>query len=140
MQKFGLFPFRSPLLRKFIFVSFPPGTEMFHFPGCASCYVIQQDHRGLLCGVSPFGDLRIKGCYTPPRSLSQLCHVLLRLLKSRHPPYALKFPVKKFINHSILCLQQNIIFVFHKHSYRPLDLNVSSVPAEKTTYFTGTGY
>ena len=34
-EGFGLFPFRSPLLRKFLLVSFPPGTEMFHFPGCA---------------------------------------------------------------------------------------------------------
>ena len=35
MRKFGLLPFRSPLLRKYIFVSVPPGTEMFHFPGFA---------------------------------------------------------------------------------------------------------
>ena len=58
-----------------------------------------RDRRGLLDGVSPFGNLRIKGCYAPPRSLSQLRYVLHRLLKSRHPPYALKFPVKKFTNH-----------------------------------------
>ena len=32
---FGLFPFRSPLLRKSQLFSLPPGTEMFHFPGCA---------------------------------------------------------------------------------------------------------
>ena len=60
--------------------------------------------RGLLDRVSPFGNLRIKGCYTPPRSLSQLRHVLHRLLKSRHPPYALKFPVKKFENHNLFRL------------------------------------
>ncbi len=35
-DEFGLFRFRSPLLAKFIiFVSFPPGTEMFYFPGSA---------------------------------------------------------------------------------------------------------
>ena len=33
--EFGLIPFRSPLLREFLLVSFPPGTEMFHFPGYA---------------------------------------------------------------------------------------------------------
>ena len=33
---FGLFPFRSPLLRKSIFLSFPPGTKMFQFPGLLS--------------------------------------------------------------------------------------------------------
>ena len=46
-------------------------------------------HRVLLDGVSPFGNLRIKGCLAPPRSISQLNHVLHRLLQSRHPPHAL---------------------------------------------------
>jgi hypothetical protein len=31
--KFGLFPFRSPLLGESRLISFPPGTEMFQFPG-----------------------------------------------------------------------------------------------------------
>ncbi len=35
VTEFGLIPFRSPLLRKFLLVSTPPGTEMFYFPGCA---------------------------------------------------------------------------------------------------------
>ena len=30
---FGLFPFRSPLLRESMSLSAPPGTEMFQFPG-----------------------------------------------------------------------------------------------------------
>ena len=30
---FGLFPFRSPLLRKSIFLSVPPVTKMFQFAG-----------------------------------------------------------------------------------------------------------
>ena len=34
-QRFGLIPFRSPLLRESLSLSFPPGTEMFHFPGLA---------------------------------------------------------------------------------------------------------
>ncbi len=58
---FGLLPFRSPLLREYNFVSIPPGTEMFHFPGCAP-FSCENDHRGLLDGVSPFRNLRIKGC------------------------------------------------------------------------------
>ncbi len=41
MYPFGLIRVRSPLLTKFLLVSTPPGTEMFHFPGCASphCWV-----------------------------------------------------------------------------------------------------
>ena len=34
-HRFGLFPFRSPLLRKSIFLSFPAGTKMFQFPASA---------------------------------------------------------------------------------------------------------
>ena len=34
--RFGLFPFRSPLLWESRLISLPPGTEMFHFPGLAS--------------------------------------------------------------------------------------------------------
>jgi hypothetical protein len=30
--RFGLFPFRSPLLRESRLLSLPVGTEMFHFP------------------------------------------------------------------------------------------------------------
>src|SRR5439155_9850341 len=30
--EFGLIPFRSPLLRESPLISFPRGTEMFHFP------------------------------------------------------------------------------------------------------------
>ena len=33
---FGLFPVRSPLLRKSLLISFPQDTEMFHFPWFAS--------------------------------------------------------------------------------------------------------
>jgi hypothetical protein len=32
---FGLFPLRSPLLRESRLISFPSGTEMFHFPELA---------------------------------------------------------------------------------------------------------
>ena len=33
---FGLFRFRSPLLTESLLISFPGGTEMFHFPPFAS--------------------------------------------------------------------------------------------------------
>ena len=71
---FGLFPFRSPLLWESRLISFPPGTEMFHFPGSASSTlwihveIPEHDFRW----VPPFRDPRIKGCLAPPRGLSQL--------------------------------------------------------------------
>ena len=34
---FGLIRVRSPLLTESRFLSFPPGTEMFQFPGFATC-------------------------------------------------------------------------------------------------------
>jgi hypothetical protein len=36
-HRFGLFPFRSPLLGESLLFSFPQGTEMFRFPWFASC-------------------------------------------------------------------------------------------------------
>jgi hypothetical protein len=33
LHGFGLFPFRSPLLRESRFLSFPPVTKMFQFTG-----------------------------------------------------------------------------------------------------------
>jgi hypothetical protein len=39
---FGLFRFRSPLLSESRFLSFPPGTEMVHFPGFALSHLCIQ--------------------------------------------------------------------------------------------------
>ena len=59
-----LVPFRSPLLWESRLISFPPGTEMFQFPGLAPTRLcIQREVTGHDPGrVSPFGHLRIKGC------------------------------------------------------------------------------
>ena len=46
-RRFGLFPVRSPLLRESRLISFPRGTEMFHFPRLASSSLcIQQEDNG----------------------------------------------------------------------------------------------
>ena len=61
--RFRLLPFRSPLLRESLLLSFPRGTEMFQFPRfplpalCVQTGVTPHDG----CRVSPFGHLRIKG-------------------------------------------------------------------------------
>ena len=66
-NRFGLIPFRSPLLWESRLISFPLGTEMFHFPRSAP-------KRYWDCSqwVSPFRHPRIIGYLAPPRGLSQL--------------------------------------------------------------------
>ncbi len=39
---FGLYPLRSPLLRVSLLISFPLGTEMFHFPRFALIRILFQ--------------------------------------------------------------------------------------------------
>src|SRR5256885_4996328 len=70
---FGLFPFRSPLLRESLLLSLPVGNEMFHFPTfpplalCVQARVTGHDS----CRVSPFGNPRITARLAAPRGLSQ---------------------------------------------------------------------
>ena len=60
--RFRLIPFRSPLLRESLLLSFPGATQMFHFtpfPLTALCIqtgVTPHDE----CRVSPFGHPRVK--------------------------------------------------------------------------------
>jgi hypothetical protein len=63
--RFRLFPFRSPLLRKSIFLSLPWVTEMFHFSQLAHMRLcIQRTVSRHYSGwVAPFGNLRVKGCF-----------------------------------------------------------------------------
>src|SRR3954463_15726785 len=72
-DRFGLVPFRSPLLRELLLLSFPVGTEMFQFPTfprpvlCVHTGVTPHNGRR----VSPFGHPRIKAFSAAPRGLSQ---------------------------------------------------------------------
>ena len=72
-DRFGLFPFRSPLLRESRLLSLPVGTEMFHFPTLpppALC--VQAGATGHYARqVSPFGNPRIEVWLPTPRGLSQ---------------------------------------------------------------------
>ena len=84
----GLFRVRSPLLAESLLMSFPPGTEMFQFPGFASTHYVFMC-RYLLLGGLPHSDIHGS---TPARGspwLFAACHVLHRLLVPRHPPNAL---------------------------------------------------
>ena len=52
----GLFRVRSPLLTESRLISFPPGTEMFHFPGFASYTYVFSIRYSLSCGF-PHSDI-----------------------------------------------------------------------------------
>ena len=64
LDRFGLIPFRSPLLRESMFLSVPPVTEMCHFTGLpSSALCVQAGIRAHYhAWVPPFGDPRVKGC------------------------------------------------------------------------------
>jgi hypothetical protein len=74
LQRFRLFPVRSPLLRESLLLSLPPGTEMVHFPGFASPALCVQagNHTVSRCGVPPFGNPRITGCVLLPAAYRSL--------------------------------------------------------------------
>ena len=65
---FRLYPFRSPLLRASLSISFPPVTEMFHFTGSPPLTRLP-DCSGK---VSPFGYPRINGCLLLPVAFRSL--------------------------------------------------------------------
>ena len=67
-RRFGLVPVRSPLLGESLLISLPPGTEMFHFPGCASTSLHSWMIPYYRDRVAPFGNLRIKGCLLLPEA------------------------------------------------------------------------
>ena len=74
LSRFGLLPFRSPLLGESFLFSFPAGTKMFQFPAfshhslCVQlCVTLHCE-----CRVSPFGHLRIVVCLPLPEAFRRL--------------------------------------------------------------------
>ena len=87
--RFGLLRVRSPLLAQSLLFSFPPGIEMFQFPGLASRFA---ERHALRAGL-PHSDIRGSQGICPSPRLFAACHVLLRLREPRHPSCALlSFP------------------------------------------------
>src|SRR6266566_4272472 len=88
---FGLFPFRSPLLRESRLLSLPAGTEMFHFPALPPPALCVQ--AGVMGNYALSGfPIRRSEEHSLVASFSGLIagsYVLLRLLVPRHPPCAL---------------------------------------------------
>ena len=82
----GLFPFRSPLLRESRLISFPVGTEMFHFPTFAPRKVTWLAP----FRVAPFGNPIDQSFLAAPPGLSQPSTSFIASSESRHPPSALR--------------------------------------------------
>ena len=96
-NRFGLFRFRSPLLSESLLFSFPPGTEMVHFPGFARSQLwIHWDVARFYRAGFPHSEIpgSMPTCGSP--RLIAACHVLHRLLLPRHPPCALSSLTIKF--------------------------------------------
>ena len=85
----GLVRVRSPLLTESRLMSFPPGTEMFQFPGFASVtYGFSAGYR--ISGGFPHSEICGSKGARPSPQLIAACHVLHRLSVPRHPPDALR--------------------------------------------------
>ena len=75
---FGLLPVRSSLLGESRLISFPPGTEIFQFPGFASySYVFTARYR--LSGGFPHSDISGSMLVANSPELFAGCHVFHRL-------------------------------------------------------------
>ena len=68
---------------------------MFHFSRCPPSQLSLSGNPSSMDWVSPFGDLRIKGCLSPPRSLSQIAASFIgsQCLGIHHTPLILQ-PLK----------------------------------------------
>ena len=87
-QSTGLVRVRSPLLAESRLMSFPPGTEMFQFPGFASLpYEFRQRYRR--SGGLPHSEIHGSKLVRSSPWLIAAYHVLHRLCAPRHPPNAL---------------------------------------------------
>src|SRR5450432_1982215 len=110
-NRFRLLRFRSPLLSQSRFLSFPPGTEMVHFPGFARTRLwIHRAVRGVYPRGFPHSEIPgSKPTCGSPRLIAA-CHVLHRLLLPRHPPCALSSLTIKFTRHTGRLRRQLLAF------------------------------
>src|SRR6266436_273764 len=97
LQRFGLFPFRSPLLRESRFLSFPPVTKMFQFTGLPlpALFYSGGNTRALPRVGFPIRRSRGQRLVSTSPGLIAAAHVLHRLSAPRHPPCTLILLIRK---------------------------------------------
>ena len=94
---FGLPPFRSPLLRGSLLVSFPAGTKMFQFSWLAStAYVFSRRLHSITCAGLPHSGISGSTPVSGFPKLIAACYALHRPLTPRNPPQALLRLINKF--------------------------------------------
>src|SRR6201997_1237659 len=123
-NRFRLFRFRSPLLSESRFLSFPPGTEMVHFPGFARARLwIHRAVRGFYPRGFPHSEIPgSKPACGSPRLIAA-CHVLHRLLLPRHPPCALSSLTTKFTRYTAAPVQSpHTLSSRAEHQFREAEL------------------
>ena len=124
---FGLFPFRSPLLRESRLISLPQGTEMFHFPW-SRFYALFNSNADILLMQDGFPHSEISGskciCHSP--KLNAAYHVLHRLSIPRHSPYALI----SLINQTFLRSHHETIIVVDLFCRNSIQLSKNRLPNE----------
>src|SRR5436309_6667765 len=99
-NSFRLLRFRSPLLSQSRFLSFPPGTEMVHFPGFARARLwIHRAVRRVYLRGFPHSEISGSKPISGSPKLIAASHVLHRLLLPRHPPCALSSLTIKLTRH-----------------------------------------
>ena len=110
---FGLFPFRSPLLRKSIFLSLPPVTKMFQFAGLnLRTYEFSTQYLRITTSGFPHSEISgSKFTYNSPKHIV-VCHVLHQLLVPRHPPGALSNLITIFVIFPNLMRYFNVLYTF----------------------------
>jgi hypothetical protein len=128
--------FRSPLLSQSRFLSFPPGTEMVHFPGFARARLwIHRAVRGVYPRGFPHSEIpgSMPACGSP--RLIAACHVLHRLLLPRHPPCALSSLTIKFTRHTAACSRRDeqLFQLSSRAKSRDLLFLSENQPLSKTT-------
>jgi hypothetical protein len=81
--RFGLLPFRSPLLRVSRLISSRQGTEMFQFPCLprASLWIQEAVSRHHSGGVAPFGISRLIACMQLPLNVSPVSASFIGLMR-----------------------------------------------------------
>ena len=116
--RFGLFPFRSPLLREsFAYFLFLRVLRCFSSPGSPCQAMYSLDNTCPATGEFPHSDICGSKLMCSSPQLFAACHVLLRRLVPRHPPYALCSLIVFFVN-PISDLLDSSAIVIYKHITR----------------------